>query len=133
MAVSDGLRDLLIEHLAVLGPVHIRRMFGGGGVYLDGIMFGLISDDVLYLKADDGNRPMFEAEGLGPFVYTGQSKPVTMSYWRAPERLLDEPDEMIVFARAALEAAHRNAAAKPAKAPRSKLPPKPAAQSRRSR
>ena len=112
MSVSESFRELLIEHLAPLGPVQFRRMFGGGGVYLDGVMFGLVDDDVLYLKADDGTRAMVEAEGMGPFVYDGKGKPITMSYWRAPERLYDEPDDLIAFARAALGVARKAVAAR---------------------
>ena len=112
MPLSDSFRDMLIEHLAPLGQVQIRRMFGGGGVYLDGLMFGLVHDDVLYLKADDSNRAMFEAEGMGAFVYRVKSIPMTMSYWQVPERLYDEPDDLIAFARTALAVAQKAAAAK---------------------
>lgn len=115
MAITDGFRDFLIELLEPLGPVHIRRMFGGGGVYLDGVMFGLVVDDVLFLKTDDSNRAMFETEGMGPFVYDAKGKPVSMSYWQAPERLYDEPDELLVFAHAALAVARRGATGKAAK------------------
>ncbi len=111
MSVSEGFAAHLKECLAGLGPVEIKRMFGGGGVYADGIMFGLIADDVLFLKADDTSKPAFEAENLGPFVYSGKGKPITMSYWRTPERLMDDPDEMTVWARTALAVARR--AAKP--------------------
>ena len=109
MAVSDGFRDFLIEQLAPLGPVTLRRMFGGGGVYTDGLMFGLVADDVLFLKVDDGNRAIFQAEGSVPFVYEAKGKSVTMSYWRLPERLYDEPEDLLTFARAALGAARRGA------------------------
>ena len=114
MAIDDDLKALLEEHLAPLGPVVIKRMFGGGGVFLDGLMFGLVIEDVLYLKSDDGNRAAFVAEGLEPFRYakTGGATTV-MSYWQAPERLLDEPDELRTWARNAYAAARRSK--KPAK------------------
>ncbi len=96
-----------------LGPVSMRRMFGGAGIYADGVMFGLIADDTLYLKANDETKRNFEAEGLGPFVYEGGGRTVAMSYWRIPERLLDDPDEMVAWARIALGVAQRAAAAKP--------------------
>jgi DNA transformation protein and related proteins len=121
MPVSDTFRDFVLEQLAPLGPVRFRRMFGGGGVFLDGVMFGLIGDDVLYLKADDGNRALFEAEGMGPFVYRGSpagksgGKSQTMSYWQTPERLNDEPDELLAFARAAVAAARRGVRGKAGK------------------
>ena len=112
MSASSGCIELVKDLLNDVGVVSVRRMFGGAGVYVDGLMIGLIADDVLYLKADDKTKPDFESEGLGPFTYTGKSKPVEMSYWRAPERLLDSPDEMVDWARNALAAAKRAAAAK---------------------
>jgi DNA transformation protein and related proteins len=107
--------------------VAIKRMFGGGGVFLDGMMFGLVVDDVLFLKADDGNRFMFEAEGMGPFVYAAKGKSVTMSYWRAPERLYDESDDLLVFARGSLAAAHRGAKSKVKAKPRAPAAKSPSA------
>ncbi len=119
MTASDGFIELLKDSLRGLGPVSVRRMFGGAGVYADGVMFGLIADDTFYLKADDETRRAFEAEGLAPFVYDGSGRTVAMSYWRIPERLLDDPDEMVGWARTALGVARRKAAAKPkASAPR---------------
>jgi DNA transformation protein and related proteins len=93
-------------------------MFGGAGVYCDGLMFGLVSDDTLYFRVDDGNRRQFEAEGMRPFSYDGKGRTIELPYWRAPERLLDEADEMVEWARAALAAAGRTAAKKKPKAKR---------------
>ncbi len=107
MATTDGFLDMLRDQLAGLGPVTIRRMFSGAGLYLDGAMFALVAGDVLYFKADAKTKAVFEAEGLGPFVYQGRSKPVAMSYWRAPERVYDDPEEMIAFARVAAGVARR--------------------------
>lgn len=109
MAVSAGFIDLLTDAMRGLGPVSVRRMFGGAGLFADGVMFGLVADDVLYLKSDDAGRSAFEAEGLGPFVYSGKGKPVAMSYWRAPERLYDDPDEMAAWGRRAMAVARRAA------------------------
>ena len=107
MTANDSIVELLKEVLGPLGAVTARRMFGGAMVYIDGLALGLLDNDVLYVKADDINKGMFEAEGQGPFVYEGKTKPVAMSYWRVPERLYDEPDEMAEWARAALQAARR--------------------------
>lgn len=114
MTASDGFSELLKDALRGLGPVAVRRMFGGAGVYADGVMFGLVADDTLYFKADDETKRAFEGEGLEPFVYEGGGRKVAMSYWRIPERLLDDPDEMVSWARTALGVA-RAAAAKKAK------------------
>jgi DNA transformation protein len=113
MAASEGFMALLQDVLGGLGPVSVRRMFGGAGVYADGMMFGLVADDTLYLKADAETKAAFEAEGLGPYGYGGKGKRIDLPYWRAPERLLDDPEEMVAWARIALGAARRAAAAKP--------------------
>lgn len=113
MSASKGFIELLKDSMRGFGPVNVRRMFGGAGVYADGVMFGLIAEDTLYLKGDVETKRDFEAEGLGPFVYEGRGRKIAMSYWRAPERLLDDPDEMVAWARTALGAARRAAVAKP--------------------
>jgi DNA transformation protein and related proteins len=113
MPISDGFIELLKDALSGFGPMSVRRMFGGAGLYADGVMFGLVTDDILYLKADEATKGAFEAEGLGSFVYSARGRSVTMSYWRAPERLLDDPEEMMGWARTALGVAQRKAAAKP--------------------
>ncbi|MGE0701496.1 MAG: TfoX/Sxy family protein [Hyphomicrobiaceae bacterium] len=113
---DEDLKALLAEHLAPLGPVAIKRMFGGAGLFLDGLMLGLIDDGVLYLKADDTSRSTFEAEGMAPFSYMRKGERATLtSYWRAPERLLDEPDELLAWAREAWAAARRAQSARPPK------------------
>ena len=109
MSVSSRFAEFLCEELAPLGQIRIKRMFGGGGVYCGDVMFGLIADDTLFLKTDDGNRADFEIEGLGPFVYASKGgRSTVMSYWRAPERLLDDSDELQVWAGKALAAALRS-------------------------
>lgn len=107
MSVSNEYKIFLEELFAGFGPVTIRNMFGGGGVYHDGVMFALVAGDMLYLKADDTNRADFEAEGMGPFTYTGKNKPVSMSYWQLPEALYDDPERFTDWARKAFEAAAR--------------------------
>jgi len=107
MAATDDFIVFIEELLAGLGPVTTKRMFGGAGVFADGVMFGLIADDTLYLKADAATQPVFKAEGLSPFVYPGKSRPIAMSYWRIPNRLYDSPEELCAWARDALVVARR--------------------------
>ena len=77
-------------------------MFGGAGVYADGVMFAILAEDVLYLKADEASARGFAAEGMKPFTYTPKDKPpVAMSYWEVPPRFLEEPDELAEWARKA--------------------------------
>jgi DNA transformation protein len=100
--------DDIQELFSVFGVVAVRRMFGGAGIYADGIMFALVADGVIYLKADELSTPAFERENLPPFTYeTKDGKRGVMSYRRMPERLYDDPDELATWARAALTAAQR--------------------------
>ena len=104
---AEAVRDLF----ARFGPVAVRRMFGGAGIYAEGAMFALLADGVIYLKADEQNAPAFVAEGLQRFAYAaGSGRRVRMSYWRMPDRLYDDPDELAQWAAAALAAARRAAA-----------------------
>jgi DNA transformation protein and related proteins len=102
MAPSEGFKDFIKDQLAGFGPVSIRNMFGGAGVYADGVMFAILADDTLYLKADEPSSRAFEAEGMSPFTYTPEGRtPVAMSYWEVPPRLLEEPEELAAWAREA--------------------------------
>jgi DNA transformation protein len=116
---SDFIRDLF----ATFGPITVRRMFSGAGIFRDGLMFGLIVRDVIYLKADDGNRADFEREGCAPFTYTrgrksGRLSQHALPYWRLPERLYDDPDELAAWAKRAFAAAERKKLARPKPAKR---------------
>lgn len=105
--------DYLLELLAPLGGVSAKTMFGGYGIYQDGLMFGLVANDVLYLKTDAGNRASFEVRRLPPFTYERTGKPaIVMSYHRAPEDALEESEELCRWAREASAAARRNASKK---------------------
>jgi DNA transformation protein len=105
MAASAEFREFVIEQVSVLGPVRIRAMFGGAGIFLHDVMFGLIADDVLYFKADDTTVPRFEAEGMTAFTYDGRGKVIVMPYWIVPDRLFDDADEMTEWARQAYDVA----------------------------
>jgi DNA transformation protein len=94
------------------GPVAVRRMFGGAGLYADGVMFALASGGQIYLKADAASAAAFEREGCGPFEYaTKTGKRAIMSYWRLPDRLYDDADELAQWARAAVAVALKAASA----------------------
>src|SRR5215472_9985651 len=126
MTASDGFAEFLKEQLASLGRITMRRMFGKTGVFCDGLMFGMVTDNTLYLRVDDGNRADFaEAASLPPLSYEKGGGTIDLSFWRAPERLFDEPDELVTWARAALAGARRVAARRKRTAPmrRSKAHP----------
>lgn len=100
--------DYLSEVFEQFGAVRSRRMFGGYGIYHDDLMFGLVADDVLYLKADNQSKELFENEGLGPFMYSKNGKEMAMSYYQAPEEIFDDPDVARIWARHAFDAALRS-------------------------
>lgn len=106
MTASTSFTEFIADQLSGLGPVSIRRMFGGAGVFADGVMMGLIAQDTFYLKCDATGRSEFESEGMGPFRYQTSNGTNTLnSYWQCPERLFDDPDEMLIWARRALAVA----------------------------
>lgn len=110
MAASAAFSDFVVDLFAPLGGVRVKRMFGGAGVYCGAVMFGLIDDDVLYLKVDDENKDAFAREGTKPFSYRGRDgATLVMSYYAMPERLYDEPEEAQLWARRALGAAQAGA------------------------
>jgi DNA transformation protein len=114
---------LVLEALAPLGPVAARRMFGGYGITCAGLAFALVADDVLYLKADEVNRPDFLARGLAPFKPFAD-KPMVMSYYPLPEEALDEPEAIRGWGESGLGAARRAEAAKAARAAARAVRPK---------
>ena len=88
--------DYLTELLEQFGTVQARKMFSGYGLYHEGLMFGLVLDDTLYLKADATNVKEFESRDLGPFKHNKGSKKITMSYYLAPLEMLDDPEEAAI-------------------------------------
>lgn len=111
MVASTEFASFLREQLAPLGYVTTRRMFGKTGVFCDGVMFGMVTENILYFRVDSENRASFkEAESFPSLNYVKNGCAIDLSFWRAPDRLFDEHDELIVWARAALAAAHRVAA-----------------------
>ncbi|MGR4068581.1 TfoX/Sxy family protein [Halomonas sp. LR3S48] len=104
--------DYLQDVFARFGPVSARRMFGGHGLYHQGLMFALVADDTLYLKADDGNVGDFEREGLEPFLYHKAGREVRMSYYRAPEAIFEDQELAAEWAGGAFAAALRAKAGK---------------------
>jgi DNA transformation protein len=111
MVASASFAEFLREQLAPLGHISMRRMFGKTGVFCQGVMFGMVTEDTLYVRVDDHNRATFrEAESSPPLNYAKKGTSIDLSFWRVPERLIDEPDELVAWARAALAAAHRVAA-----------------------
>jgi DNA transformation protein len=111
MAASDSFAEFPREQLAPLGRVSMRRMFGKTGVFCDGLMFGMVTDNMLYLRVDDHNRAAFKEAGSSPpLSYEKRGCTIDLAFWRAPQRLFDEPDALVAWARIALAAARRVAA-----------------------
>ena len=124
MVASDGFAEFLRDQLAPLGRITMRRMFGKSGVFCDGFMLAMVRDNTLYFRVDDDNRAAFkEAQSFPPLNYAKKGGTIDLAFWRAPERLFDEPDELLAWARAALAAARRVAALRERAAPRKRAAP----------
>ena len=104
MAVSDEYLTYVLDQLACVGCVESRRMFGGAGIYFDGLFFALIADDVLYFKVGDSNRSDYEAAGMEAFRPFAD-KPNVMSYYEVPIEVLENKDRLHEWAQKALQIA----------------------------
>jgi len=125
MVASDSFAEFLRDQLVPLGRITMRRMFGKTGVFCDGVMFAMVTENVVYFRVDDQNRAALEeAEAFPPLSYEKKGETIDLSFWRAPERLFDEPDEFVAWAGAALAAARRVAASRERTAPRRKSKPR---------
>ena len=113
MPSTREFRDRMLGRLLPAGPVEARAMFGGFGLYLDGVMFGLIAYDRLYFKADDSNRQDFLDAGTAPFSYQGKNRPIELSYYEVPVAVLDDPAALTDWTARAQGAAQRARTKKP--------------------
>ena len=108
MPAKDAFASYCAELLSDLGPVRVKRMFGGHGVYLDGLFVAIVVGDTLYLKADAETLPRFEAAGCAPFTYAAKGgRQVSLHYRAAPAEAMDSPALMRPWATLALQAALR--------------------------
>ncbi len=105
---DTSFKDYVLDQFRIFGGTGARAMFGGFGIYKAGVMFGLIASDELFLKVDDTNRPDYEARKCKPFVYEGKNKPISMSYWRIPDDVLEDADELKAWAMKAYDVALKN-------------------------
>ena len=113
MAGRDEFLSHLLELLRPLGRVAARKMFGGYGLYFDGVFFGIVLDNTFYLKADDRNRGDLERAGSEIFSYSRKGKRATLNFYRAPDDAMDAPQLMLPWAKGAVAAALRARTAKP--------------------
>lgn len=115
MAISKVEREFaahVVDLSQSIGPVYSKRMFGGYGIFLEGLMFGLIVDNVYYIKADDETRHEFEELGMEPFVYGKAGRKIRLGYLQAPEETMDNIEAMSEWANKGFGAALRGAAKK---------------------
>jgi DNA transformation protein and related proteins len=105
MTVSSSFLAYVVEQLAGLGGVRSKRMFGGVGLYCDELFFGLLDEDVLYLKVDDSNRDDFTAHGMQPFQPFREKPEYSMSYYQVPAETIEDAEDLVRWARKAVRVA----------------------------
>lgn len=124
MVASDSFAEFLGDQLAPLGRITMRRMFGKTGVFCNGVMLGMVRDNTLYFRVDEHNQAAFkEAASFAPLNYEKQGSTIDLAFWQAPERLFDDQDELVTWARIALSAARRVADKRPLEVARKRLKP----------
>ena len=99
----------VVDRMSSIGPVYAKGMFGGHGIYLDGLIFALIADGVLYLKSDEDMEKEFNLKGLEAFTFNKKGKEYRMSYYQAPEESLEDSEQLKLWANRAYRAALRAA------------------------
>ena len=113
MPVSNKEKELvtyIVDLMYSMGPVYAKAMFGGHGIYLEGLMFALVADSVLYLKSDEELENEFKEKGLEAFTYNKKGKEYKMSYYQAPEEALEDSEVMRLWASKAYDVALKAAA-----------------------
>jgi DNA transformation protein len=112
MPVSADYLAYVLDQFANFTKVTSRRMFGGVGLYADGLFFALIAEDALYFKVDDSNRDDYVRHGSPAFQPFKDDPTYSMNYFLLPAEALEDPDELQQWARRALAVAASAAAAK---------------------
>ena len=115
MSVSTDYRDFVLEQLAPAGRVTSRAMFGGVGLYLDGLFFALIDDDTLFFKTDEATRKRYESAGSKAFCPYPDQPDQSMGYWAVPAEVLEDSDELAAWAREAMGVALARKTRRPAR------------------
>mgnify|MGYP001217456778 CR=1 FL=1 len=113
MAPSASYLAYVKDLFSPFGEITTRRMFGGAGVYCDGLIFAIVAQDDIWLKADKETADEFSAAGSQPFTIEMKGKTGTMSFYSAPEDIFDDEGALRRWAELALAAAAR--ARKPAR------------------
>jgi DNA transformation protein len=129
LRVTPEFRDFVLDQLAAVPQLRPKAMFGGVGLYSAERFFGILAADELFFKVDDSNRGAYEAAGSEPFRPVA-NRPVSMAYFRVPLEVLEDPAELVTWARAAIDVAGRAAAKRAttasrtarSKAPRRRVP-----------
>ena len=119
MAYDRAFGEWVHEHFAALGPMQIKPMFGAAAVYSEGLIFALLDDGVVWLKAHEENEPALRAAGSSQFTYPMKDgRIMPMAYWSLPDAAIDDPEEAARWARMSIAAAVRKAAKKRPRKPR---------------
>ncbi len=116
---TTAFKDRVVQQLNQVAPVTARAMFGGYGLYADGVMFALIAYETLYFKVDDQNQADYLEAGMTPFLYERHGKPIQMSYYQLPATVLADPAELLVWIEKAQAAARQSRKTKRSKKSRS--------------
>ena len=121
---AEFLRDLFEG----FRPVAVKSMFGGIGIYAEGLLFAIAFEEAIFLRVDEASIPDFERENSVPFVYPLAKNHVgrpSRHFWRLPERLYDDPDDLATWAERSLDIARRKKTAPRVRAKAKAAPKKP--------
>ncbi|GAB3654361.1 TfoX/Sxy family protein [Echinicola sediminis] len=105
MAVNEAYLNYILDQLSEFGKVETKKMFGGVGIFKEGLMFAKIGGDIFRLKVDATNQKQFEDKGMKPFY--SETKKKGMPYWEVPQEILEDRKELAKWAKQSYEIAQK--------------------------
>jgi DNA transformation protein len=99
---NDSFKEFVLDQLSVLPDVRAKAMFGAHGLYSDDHFFGILDEGRLFFKTDAASQAEYTARGMAPFTYESRGKVMTMSYHEVPPEVLEQPQELVEWARKAI-------------------------------
>ncbi len=102
---DDSFKEFVLDQLSALPDVRARAMFGAHGLYSGESFFGILDEGRLFFKTDAQSQADYTAHGMGPFTYESKGKVMTMAYHEVPPDVLENREELVIWARQAIQIA----------------------------
>lgn len=102
---DDSFKEFVLDQLSALPDVRARAMFGAHGLYQGEHFFAILDEGRLFFKTDAQSQADYIKRGMEPFTYESRGKVMTMAYHEVPPEILEQPLELVEWARRAIRLA----------------------------